>query len=80
MSMIFDGFKKREDAEKFVASIELRFGLTGEVYDTEAASDAADPFPFELRPPIAHVPRAEVWTEKQIEQAVSDFGGKFAGT
>ena len=80
MSMIFDGFKTRDDAEKFVKSIETRFGLEGTVYDTVEASDAADPFPFELRPPIAHIPRAEEWTEKQIEQSAKPFGGVFAGT
>ena len=87
MSMIFDGFKTREDAEKFVASIETRFGLSGAVYDTADASYAADPFPFELCPPIAHIDRAseesaddEERIEEEVESVAKDFGGTFAGT
>ena len=80
MSMIFDGFPTRANAEAFLKSIELRFELKGAVHETQKASDAADPFPYELHPPIVHIDRAEMWTEKQVEQAVSDFGGTFAGT
>lgn len=82
MSMIFDGFKTRADAEKFVAAMKLRFGLDGQVYDTEEASQAADPFPSVLRPPIAHIDRSDsMYLEKQVETAAArEFGGEFQGT
>jgi hypothetical protein len=81
MSMIFDGFSTRAEAERFVASVAHDFGLSGSVHDTVESSDAADPFPFTLTPPIAHVDRAESpEVENQVEMAVLIYGGTYAGT
>jgi hypothetical protein len=80
MSMLFDGFSDRKDAAAFAAAVKSRFGLDTAIYDTRAASDEADPFPFELTPPVVHVERAEAAIEDAVENFVLRFNGVFAGT
>jgi hypothetical protein len=74
MSLIFDSFPTRQQAEAF-ASAE-----NGQVFDTEEAAQEADPFPYPLTPPIVHTPRAGLDEERATELAVQEFGGRFVGT
>ena len=80
MSMIFDGFPTMADAEAFVAHVKDRYGLDGQTFDSVDAAMAHDPFPFVLNPPVVHIERTDSAIEQQIWDAVTPFGGEFAGT
>jgi hypothetical protein len=59
----------------------LRF--TSQVFMTRKESDARDPFPFKITPPIVHVDRSDdedVEIEGQIIARVGEYGGTFAAT
>jgi hypothetical protein len=80
--LIFDGFAFREKAEEYATWVTEKYQRSATVYDTQEQSDAVDPFPFRLFPPIVLVERIEIGDEQeqQIEEAVQDFDGRFAGT
>lgn len=82
--LIFDRFPSTERATEFVAAVKDRYALDGEVYASQDESDAADPFPFELTPPIALIERPPLTAprklEAEIENFVQGFDGVFAGT
>lgn len=84
MSMIFDRFPTRERGEAFRAAVKVEIGLDGQVFDTVAAAQEHDPFPFRLDPPIVHIDRSgEGLTgavEKRVIALAASFGGTFAGT
>lgn len=103
MSLIFDRFPSPDAAAVFMAAVhELEPELDRQVFGTVAESDAHDPFPFELTPPIVHVERidtADDYTieryrelgggdtlrtgaerELALEELVTSYGGRFAGT
>ncbi len=82
MSMIFDRFPTRARAEAFRAAVKAEFDLDGQVFDTDAAAQSHDPFPFRLEPPIVHVDRHDdaAAVEERVIRLVAIFGGTFAGT
>lgn len=82
MSLIFDKFPNRAQAEAFGAYVTLRFARVVRVFDTQTEADEHDPFPFYLVPPIVHVERTHdgFQLEDEIERSVAQFGGSFAGT
>lgn len=80
MAMIFDRFPSMIHAEGFAEHVAERFGLETEVFTDRDASDASDPFPFALDPPIVHVERAGEATERLLESIAKACGGVFAGT
>lgn len=79
MAMIFDSFPSVREAEAFARSVAPNGDA--ELFATQAESDAVDPFPYQLQPPIVHVPRQDSsMVERFIEARVTDFGGQYAGT
>lgn len=63
MSLIFDNFPSREEAEAFIAEIERDFsllGLKGRVFDDQESADKDDSFPFLLEPFIVHIDRPQL--------------------
>jgi hypothetical protein len=79
--LIFDNFPDRERADAFAAFVELDTGLAATVYDDADEARAADPFPFELVPPVVHVEVPDDEAEvAELDLLVLDYGGKFAGT
>lgn len=81
MSLLFHRFPDVERAERFVQAVWDVSRLDGQVFATFAESQAADPFPFVLDPPIVHIDRDEdPDVERCVEAAVLAFGGTFAGT
>jgi hypothetical protein len=85
MSLIFDRFPSRQQAENFVAAITSEFNVEGEVFDDQETSNQADPFPFALNAPIALIDRPvgnpkQAQIEGFIIKRVRRFGGVFAGT
>lgn len=81
MSLIFDGFKTRRDALEFARAVASRYQLPCRICDNQLQSDAIDPFPYELTPPIVLVDRShDQATEANVEKLVGRFHGSFAGT
>jgi len=81
MSWIFDSFANTERAEGFVAAVKDKYDLEAEVFDTQQESDAVDPFPFVLTPPIVLVERlGGNKQEENLKRLVREYGGDFAGT
>jgi len=84
VSMIFDRFQTRRDAESFAAHVTRKHHLRACVYDSQADSETgelADVFPWQLDPPIVLVERSErPEVERCVERVVQDFNGVFAGT
>lgn len=79
--LIFDRFPNRVKAEAFAAQISKMFGHDASVYDSQEESNAVDPFPFVLTPPIVLVERKhDNQNETEIVEMVKTFSGKFAGT
>jgi hypothetical protein len=79
--LIFDKFKDRSKADEFSAA------TNGKVYDNQEASNAVDPFPFQLIPPIVLVETVlqadgnlDLKAEDGIIRLVKTFKGTFAGT
>jgi hypothetical protein len=46
MSLIFGGFENKEQAIAFISAVKERFGLDGQIFDTEVDAQLHDPFPF----------------------------------
>lgn len=91
MSLIFDGFKTREQAEQFAMVTEKQFNLETHVATDREDSMNYDIFPFELRGIIVHVERPSdfasdaeyeaAWkVEFEVIKSVGKFGGEWAGT
>lgn len=79
--LIFDHFPDRLKAVGFASHIRATTGRDARVYASQAESDAVDPYPFVLTPPIVLVSREDDLSgEDAIELAVYKFGGEFAGT
>lgn len=79
--LIFDGFPNRNAAEGFSQHIQAEYKRDAKVYDSQADSNAVDPFPFRLNPPIVLVERKDDYSdEEEIERSVKNFNGSFAGT
>jgi hypothetical protein len=81
--LIFDGFPSRALADAYAAWVIAKYERQACVYDSQEDSDAVDPFPFRLNPPIVLVDRLESDTvahQARIEKSVKKFGGQFAGT
>jgi hypothetical protein len=67
-----------------------RFGLDGQLFDSEADAQEHDPFPGALDLPIIHIDRVDdtsisteelLEAERRVEEfVVQSFGGRFAGT
>jgi hypothetical protein len=87
MSLIFDRFPRRKKAEAFLRFVKETYGLDGQVFDDEQTASYYDPFPSRVDPPIVHINRPmdlrgpdRIEVETLIIEAVSKFGGTFAGT
>jgi hypothetical protein len=84
MSLIFDRFPSRAAATMFVAHVQNKFGLAGQIFDDQESAMAHDPFPWVLDPPIVHIDRPDLDDATEIEDTVAArvefFGGTFAGT
>lgn len=81
MALIFHRFPNAAAALAFSEHVARTYDRRSEGFTTDAASFAADPFPFELTPPIVHVERIDDdELEPELEASVSAFGGAFAGT
>lgn len=93
MSLIFDSFKTREDAERFARDVKAAFRRRTDVHDTlEEMTGTGNPlhknddgklhdvFPWSLNPPIVLVERGNEVDDKRIEYLVEMYGGKFQGT
>jgi hypothetical protein len=82
--LIFDRFVTREHAENFARSAGERFGLGATVHDTQEESNAIDPFPFALTPPIVLVERPEPFPNAEREDEIIAFAREsdahYAGT
>lgn len=78
--LIFDSFPDKEKAKEFVCAVRTKHGLKGTVHNNQDESNAIDPFPFELYPPIVLIDRADQQVERVVEKLVVEFGGSFAGT
>lgn len=79
--LIFDRFPTLAAAEAFAEYVgRVAPELETQVYESVRESDTAVVFPFELEPPIVHVDRAGAELERQLEDLVESFGGRFAGT
>lgn len=81
MSLLFDKWPDRGRIAEFIDAVhELDPDLDCHIYETVQASDAADPFPYRLYPPIVHVDRTDENTEAIIESLGEAHGARFAGT
>lgn len=79
--LIFDRFPTLAAAEAFAERVAGDYDrLEAFVYEHEQEAFSADPFPFELTPPIVHVDRAGVEAELALEQLVELYGGCLAGS
>lgn len=80
--LIFDGFPTRKHAEDFAKEINTKFNRKCYIHDTIEDAQAADPFPFQLTPPIVHIERDydNFAHETAIEVTVKQYKGTFAGT
>jgi hypothetical protein len=79
--LIFDSFPTRTAAILFAAAAATEHELDVAVYLSNAAAQAADPFPHELHPPVVHVERDDDHrVELAVEHLVEAFGGVFRGT
>jgi hypothetical protein len=78
--LIFHKFPSREHAEAFARSVREREKLSASVHATQDESNAVDPFPFPLAPPIVLVGRGDPSIENALAERVQDFGGEFEGT
>lgn len=78
--LIFHKFPSREHADAFARSVSERVKFSASVYATQDESNAVDPFPYDLTPPIVLVGRGDFGIEEAIRARVQDFGGKSAGT
>ena len=79
--LIFDDFLSERTAQKFAGACKRRFAKDAIVCQNQDESDAIDPFPFALRPPIVLVERdAAVELEDEIIQEVESFKGRYFGT
>jgi hypothetical protein len=85
VSFIFDGFPSDQDAARFAAAVkEAGLEAVGP-FDSQAESDAEDPFPFQLDAPIVHVERPDDGAQdarvrRHATRLAEAFGGRFAGT
>lgn len=79
--LIFDRFRDLAHAESVAKRIREKLGLNVRVCASQEESDAIDPFPYVLTPPILLVERP---VYEQRERAVIAFvkgqEGSFAGT
>jgi hypothetical protein len=78
--LIFHKFSSLEQAAAFARSVTQREKLPASFHATQDESNAVDPFPFELLPPIVLVGRGDLGIEEALRVRVQDFGGEFAGT
>lgn len=79
--LIFDHFPDRLQAVGFASHIRATTGRDARVYNSQDESNAVDPYPFVLTPPIVLVPRAgSNAVDDAVEMAAYRFGGEFAGT
>lgn len=79
--LIFDHFPDRLQAVGFASHVRATTGRDARVYNSQDESNAVDPYPFVLVPPIVLVSRVGKWSDEEyIELAVTRFGGEFAGT
>lgn len=81
--LIFDRFPSKEKAKAFSEQVYRKTGRKTILCDSQEESDAHDPFPFQLEPPIVLVERDSdtgPQFETKIERGVTAFGGVFAGT
>lgn len=78
--MIFDGFDTLTRAADFAAAINAGYGLEVAILTDLNDSQTLDPFPFELTAPVVHVERSDGGTEERVQEAVTGYGGRFAGT
>jgi len=78
--LVFHEFPSLQHAEAFARSVTEQEKLPASFHATQGESNAVDPFPFELVPPIVLVGRGKFAIEEAIKVRVEDFGGEFAGT
>ena len=78
--MIFDSFPSLEKAMTFAREIKRRYRLDVEVFTDSKSAHWHDWFPGVQVPPVVHVDRTEIDTEREIEELVEEFGGVFIGT
>lgn len=81
--LIFDRFPDHKHADAFAIAVRDTFRRSTQVFDSQKKSNAVDPFPFELQPPIVLVERDSPdgeQLERQIEKYVLEFNSVFAGT
>jgi hypothetical protein len=80
MSLIFNEFVNVDRAREFVATVRERFGLEGQVFESEDDAHVHDPFPWVQEPPVTHIDRTDLATEEQVIALACEFGGTFLGT
>lgn len=81
--LIFDRFPNQSRAQAFADYCIDHFGRNADVFKSQQESNKVDPFPYQLTAPIVLVERdgdEGPELEPTIEQAVTLFGGTFAGT
>jgi len=79
--LIFDSFPNALKAETFADHVRMKHGLSANVYDTQEDSNKVDAFPWKLNAPIVLVQRDDDDNlERQVENLVIAFDGRFAGT
>jgi hypothetical protein len=85
MSLIFDSFSSRQQADQFVAAVKTETGLEAKVFDTVDEAQEHDPIPATLAAPVVHIDRPQLMEERgeaiehHIEDMVGEYGGRFVG-
>lgn len=81
MSYIYDNFPTLDAALEFKRWVDTELGLPVLWFNSNPESDAYNPFPFELTPPILHVYRSDDPTDEFVlELHAVGCGGRYAGT
>lgn len=78
--LIFDSFPSKAKALEFVQFVRDKFTLSPTLCETRREFNRIDTFPSELVMPVVVIERQTQDIETQIELAVLDFDGTFAGT
>jgi len=65
ISLIFDTFSSMERAQAFVAKVQERFGLAGQVFDNSDDTDQQEPI-------VVHIDRAEIEDGIKVDTVTPD--------
>ena len=67
--LIFHKLPSRKHAESFACSVTQEEKLSASVYATQDESNAVDPFPYELLPPIVLVGRGDLTSRRHCRRS-----------